>query len=150
MFGLHFKKSARTHTHTAAHIPSGNVISTTIVKHFIPMCFLSQKKSVLHQKVFCLKLLWKSLSCLDLYRIAFSLQKDISWQLFIEHSLAAQFMYHNKLTNYQKLGGLNNRKSLSHPYMTTGKTIALTRRSLVDKVMSLLSCPLGHKRVGHD
>ena len=27
---------------------------------------------------------------------------------------------------------------LSHPYMTTGKTIALIRRTLVDKVMSLL------------
>ena len=27
---------------------------------------------------------------------------------------------------------------LSHPYMTTGKTIALTRRALVSKVMSLL------------
>uniref|UniRef100_A0AC11EP53 Uncharacterized protein n=1 Tax=Ovis aries TaxID=9940 RepID=A0AC11EP53_SHEEP len=27
---------------------------------------------------------------------------------------------------------------LSHPYMTTGKTIALTRRTLVSKVMSLL------------
>ena len=27
---------------------------------------------------------------------------------------------------------------LSHPYMTTGKTIALTRRTLIDKVMSLL------------
>ena len=27
---------------------------------------------------------------------------------------------------------------LSHPYMTTGKTIALTRRVFVDKVMSLL------------
>ena len=27
---------------------------------------------------------------------------------------------------------------LSHPYMTTGKTIALTRRTFVDKVMSLL------------
>ena len=27
---------------------------------------------------------------------------------------------------------------LSHPYMTTGKTIALTRRTLVHKVMSLL------------
>ena len=27
---------------------------------------------------------------------------------------------------------------LSHPYMTTGKTIALTRRTLVDKVISLL------------
>ena len=32
----------------------------------------------------------------------------------------------------------------SHPYMTTGKTIALTRRTLVDKVMSLLLiCSLG-------
>ena len=27
---------------------------------------------------------------------------------------------------------------LSHPYMTTGKSIGLTRRTLVDKVMSLL------------
>ena len=27
---------------------------------------------------------------------------------------------------------------ISHPYMTTGKTIALTRRTFVDKVMSLL------------
>ena len=33
---------------------------------------------------------------------------------------------------------------LSHPYMTTGKTIALTRRTLVSKVMSLFSiCYLG-------
>ena len=27
---------------------------------------------------------------------------------------------------------------LSHPYMTTGKTIALTRRTFIDKLMSLL------------
>ena len=27
---------------------------------------------------------------------------------------------------------------LSHPYMTTGKTIALTRRTFIDKIMSLL------------
>ena len=34
---------------------------------------------------------------------------------------------------------------LSHPYMTTGKTIALTRRTFVNKVMSLcfLICCLG-------
>ena len=33
---------------------------------------------------------------------------------------------------------------LSHPYMTTGKTIALTRRTFVGKAMSLLSiCYLG-------
>ena len=29
---------------------------------------------------------------------------------------------------------------LSYPYMTTGKTIALTRQTFVGKVMSLLSC----------
>ena len=29
---------------------------------------------------------------------------------------------------------------LSHPYMTTGKTIALTRRTFVGRVMSLKSC----------
>ena len=33
---------------------------------------------------------------------------------------------------------------LSHPYMTTGKTRALTRRTLVSKVMSLLlNCSVG-------
>ena len=31
----------------------------------------------------------------------------------------------------------------SHPYMTTGKTIALTRRTFAGKVMSLLLCSLG-------
>ena len=43
---------------------------------------------------------------------------------------------------------------LSHPYMTTGKTIALTRRTFVDKVMSLLLNMLSRlvrsHRVGHD
>ena len=39
---------------------------------------------------------------------------------------------------------------LSHPYMTTGKTVALTRRAFVSKVMSLLfnmlfRCSWGHK-----
>ena len=33
---------------------------------------------------------------------------------------------------------------LSHPHMTTGKTIALTRWTFVGKVMSLLSNMLGH------
>ena len=36
---------------------------------------------------------------------------------------------------------------LSHPYITMGKTIALTRRTLVDKVMSLLLNILSYKVV---
>ena len=37
---------------------------------------------------------------------------------------------------------------ISHPYMTTGKTIALTRQTFVGKVMSLLLNMLS--RVGHN
>ena len=33
---------------------------------------------------------------------------------------------------------------LSHPYMTTGETIALTRRTFVGKVMSLLTLESGY------
>ena len=50
-----------------------------------------------------------------------------------ESSPAPQF----KSTNSSVLSFLYS--SLSHPYMTTGKTIALTRRSFVGKVMFLLS-----------
>ena len=39
---------------------------------------------------------------------------------------------------------------LSHPYMTTGKTIALTRRTFVGKVMSLLLNMLSRKDWGQE
>ena len=48
--------------------------------------------------------------------------------LFQHHSSKASILWHSAFFTGQ----------LSHPYMTTGKTIALTRRTFVDKVMSLL------------
>ena len=39
---------------------------------------------------------------------------------------------------HQYFGAQLSSQSFSHPYMTTGKTIALTRQTFVDKVMSLL------------
>ena len=48
--------------------------------------------------------------------------------LFQHHSSKTSFLQHSAFFIVQ----------LSHPYMTTGKTIALTRRTFVDKVMSLL------------
>ena len=48
--------------------------------------------------------------------------------LLQHHSSKASILQHSAFLIVQ----------LSHPYMTTGKTIALTRRTLVDKVMSLL------------
>ena len=48
--------------------------------------------------------------------------------LLQHHSSKASILLHSAFFTVQ----------LSHPYMTTGKTIALTRRTFVDKVRSLL------------
>ena len=48
--------------------------------------------------------------------------------LLQHHSLKASILWHSAFFIVQ----------LSHPYMTTGKTIALTRRTFIDKVMPLL------------
>ena len=48
--------------------------------------------------------------------------------LLQHHSSKASILWHSAFFTIH----------LSHPYMTTGKTIALTRRTFVDKVMSLL------------
>jgi len=54
--------------------------------------------------------------------------------LLKHHSSKALILWHSAFFIVQ----------LSHPYMTTGKTIALTRRTFVGKVMSLfLTCCLG-------
>ena len=48
--------------------------------------------------------------------------------LLQHHSSKASILWHSAFFIVQ----------ISHPYMTTGKTIALTRQNFVDKVMSLL------------
>ena len=48
--------------------------------------------------------------------------------LLQHHSLKASILRHSAFFTVQ----------LSHPYMTTGKTIALTRQTFVEKAMSLL------------
>ena len=48
--------------------------------------------------------------------------------LLQHHTLKASILWYSAFFTVQ----------LSHPYMTTGKTIALTRQTFIDKVMSLL------------
>ena len=64
-----------------------------------------------------------SMDCLDLLAVQGTLKS-----LFQHHSSKASIFRHSAFFTVQ----------LSHPYMTTGKTIALTRQTFVDKVMSLL------------
>ena len=49
------------------------------------------------------------------------------------HSSKASILWHSAFFTVQ----------LSHPYMTTGKTTALTRQTFVGKVVFLLFCCLG-------
>ena len=60
---------------------------------------------------------------LDLFAVQGTLKS-----LLQHHSSKASILRHSAFFTVQ----------LSHPYMTTGKTIALTRRTFVGKVMSLL------------
>ena len=60
---------------------------------------------------------------LDLLAVQWTLKR-----LLQHHSSKASILQHSAFFTVQ----------LSHPYMTTGKTIALTRRTFVVKVMSLL------------
>ena len=63
--------------------------------------------------------------------------------------LAVQVTLKNLLQHHSSKASIFQRSAffivqLSHPYMTTGKTIAVTRQTFVGKVMSLLSiCYLG-------
>ena len=63
------------------------------------------------------------MDCLDLLAVQGTLKS-----LFQHHSSKASILLRSAFFIVQ----------LSHPYMTTGKTIALTRGTFVDKVMSLL------------
>ena len=71
-----------------------------------------------HPGLICLRNDW-----LDLLTVQRTLNS-----LLQHHSSKASILQHSALFIVQ----------LSHPYMTTGKTIALTRQTFVDKVMSLL------------
>ena len=63
------------------------------------------------------------MDCLDLLAVQGTFKS-----LLQHHSSKASILWHSPFFIVQ----------LSHPYMTTGKTIALTRQTFVDKVMSLL------------
>ena len=67
----------------------------------------------------------------------------ISFRIHWLDLLAVQWTLKSLLQHHSSKASILRRSALytvqlSHPYMTTGKTIALTRRTLVGKVISLL------------
>src|SRR5574341_6216 len=57
--------------------------------------------------------------------------------LAVQGTLKSLLQHHNSKASVLRRSAFFT-VQLSHPYMTTGKTIALTRRTFVGKVMSLL------------
>ena len=71
-----------------------------------------------------------------------SYRMDWLYLILVPGNLKSLQHHSSKASILQHLGFFT--VQLSHPYMTTGKTIALTRRTFVGKVMSLLPiCYLG-------
>uniref|UniRef100_A0AC11E373 Uncharacterized protein n=1 Tax=Ovis aries TaxID=9940 RepID=A0AC11E373_SHEEP len=66
-----------------------------------------------------------------------SFRMDWSDLLAVQGTLKSLLQYHSSKASILRRSAFFT-VHLSHPYMTTGKTIALTRRTLVGKVMSLL------------
>ena len=66
-----------------------------------------------------------------------SFRMDCLDLLAVQGTLKSLLQYHNSKASILRCSAFFI-VQLSHPYMTTGKTIALTRRTFVGKVMSLL------------
>ena len=66
-----------------------------------------------------------------------SLRKDWLDLLAVQGTLKSLLQHHSSKASILRHSGFFV-VQISHPYMTTGKTITLTRRTFVDKVMSLL------------
>ena len=82
------------------------------------------------------------------WSVSFSIipSKEIPWLIFrmdwldllaVQGTLKSLLQHHSSKASILQCSAFFMFQ-LSHPYMTTGKTIALTRRTLVGKVMSLL------------
>ena len=79
-----------------------------------------------------------SISPLNEYSGLISLKFDLWFDLLAIQGTLKSFLQHHSLKASILQHSASFIVQLSHPYMTTGKTIALTRRTFVGKVMSLL------------
>ena len=78
-----------------------------------------------------------SISHLNEYSGLISFRMDWLDLLAVLGTLKSLLQHYSSKTSILRLSAFFT-VQLSHPYMTTGKTIALTRRTFVGKVMSLL------------
>ena len=113
-----------------------------------PAFNLSQHQDLSNESVFHIRWpkYWSfsfSISPSNEYSGLFSFRIDWFDLLAVQGTLKSLLQHHSSKASILQHSGFF-RVQLSHPYMTTGKTIAVIRRTFVGKVMSLLfKCSLG-------
>ena len=132
-----------------------SIESVMLSNHFILCCPLLLLPSIFpsirvfsNESVLCIKCpkYWSfsfSISPFNEYSGLISCRMDWLDLLAVQATLKSPLQHHSSKTSILPRSAFFI-VQLSHPYMTTGKTIALTRRTFVGKVMSLLFiCCLG-------
>ena len=88
-----------------------------------------------------------SISPSNEYSRLISFRMDWLYLLAVQGTLKSLLQHHGSKASILQRSAFF-RVQLSHPYMTTGKTIALTRQTFVGKVMSLLFNMLSRLVIG--
>ena len=111
---------------------------------YLPFIFDEASIQIFHSFFKCFIFFWLTYKNSFIFILLFfqlqhhSLQSNPRVDLLaIQGTLKSLLQHHNSKASILRRSAFFT-VQLSHPYMTTGKTIALTRRTLVGKVMSLL------------
>ena len=116
-------------------MPSNHLIlchPLLLLPSIFPSIRVFSNESVLHIRSFSF-----SISPSNEYTGLISFRIDWLDFLMFQGTLKSLLQYHSSNASVLRCSAFFT-VQLSHPYMTTGKTIALTRRTFVGKVMSLL------------
>ena len=102
----------------------------------------SQQQSLFHETTLCVRWLkyWSfSFSIIPSEEHSWLISFRMDWLdlLAVQGTLKSLLQHHSSKASILRCSVFFT-VQLSHPYMTTGKTKALTRRTFVDKIMSLL------------
>ena len=135
----HFPELAQTHVHQV----NDAVQASHPLRSPSPPAFnlsqqqgLFQRVSSSHQVAKVLKFQLQHQSFQWIFR-TYSFRMDWFDLLAVQGTLKSLLQHHSSKVSILQRSAFFMIQ-LSHPYMTTGKTIALTRRTFVSKVMSLL------------
>ena len=130
---------AKTHVHWVGVMPSNHLI---LCHPLLPPSILPSIRIFSNESILCIRWpkYWNfsfSISPSNEYSERISFRMDWLDLLAVQGTLKSFFQHRSSKASILQHSAFFI-VQLSHPYMTTGKTIALTRRTFVSKVMSLL------------